>query len=278
MWKSLLISLLLLTASGCVGRAVKLPPEYRRAALLSSEESQRLIMSMKAQGDQIRSFRAFAKVTVEKFPGSQSVYQSILFSRNVGLRIELFEPTLHRLLGLVVVKGEELSALDAEKKEVLLGRATAENLERVVALPFTPEQAMLIFAGQAIFPEEESQETGEIELKRHPEKSEYLLTKRLSKGREFRAILFLTPSNKWELLQLSLSEMRSERLILQATFGEYTPGPESYPQRIEVNLPQRQITSKLVYQSVAINKSSIDPAKFELRIPARYQVRELGQD
>jgi hypothetical protein len=280
--RSASLALLLLFGVGCIGRTAKLPIEYKVAKTLSAAEAGAVLSELRAQANQLRSLQSSSDVTIRKFPGAQDVEQVLIFDREPGFRLEVFEPAVHRLLALVVVANNKLTAIDLDRREVVVGQGSADNLERVLGIPFEMDQLAALFAGQFMLPASD----GPMEIKKHPTVEEYLISSRLSERTECQLIVKKLSAGGWQLTRVLISDRNSDQLLAEARFSEHRPlsiesagggvigNSDIYPRKVEFNLPQRQISSSLIYRQFTLN-ARIDPRRFEIRVPSRYSIRDL---
>ena len=261
--------------SGCVRRTLSPLEEYTRVPELSDEDRATIVGILQQQAAAVQSLQATAEVRVAKFPGSQRVEQVLVFDRRYGLRLEFFDPAMHRLLGLVVVEGNRLSAIDTEKRQVLVGTATASHLERTLSLPLTPDEVMLLFCGQFAV----SASDAELSLKRHPSRAEYVLEKLLTPKLRLRLVILGDEQHGLFVERATIFPTDSDKIKFDAKFTYGDDRDPLQPSTVGINLPEKQVESELSYVSRRFNvPGGVDAARFVLQIPSRYQLHHLDLD
>jgi len=75
---------------------------------------------------------------------------------------------------------------------------------------------------------------------------------------------------------LQAAYLLGERLQLQADYSGFTTGPENFPQRLQVSMPERQVVATMAFSDSVINVP-IPPKNFILKVPAGMKVQSLPQ-
>jgi len=92
------------------------------------------------------------EITFKHLFADDKVKQSLVFKRPSKLRAEYFERASNQLLFIMMVKGEQLKAFDYRDDSAYLGSARREDLAKLLAIPLTAEEIMLLFTGRYPIP------------------------------------------------------------------------------------------------------------------------------
>lgn len=111
-------------------------------------EAQSLLTLIRENTEQVHSLQLLTKLKVKKSLREESLKQVVVFQRPDKLRLELFATNLNRLAALVVSRDEIIHALDTANKRVYIGPASFTGFDRLLGIPFLPEELMLWFAGR----------------------------------------------------------------------------------------------------------------------------------
>jgi len=132
------LALVLLGAAACAPRAP--PPDL-------SLDPAELLAQVRASRERVRSVRGEASVTVDA-PGAPSgtVRQFVAAERPDRLHIEILD-FFGNVAAVVAAGGGRLALHDAHANVLYRGRATPENLARIVPLPLPVEDLVAILCG-----------------------------------------------------------------------------------------------------------------------------------
>lgn len=149
----LLLSLLVQFTAGC---ALLHPRAGRLNGYVVESEGYRgqLLTAMREQSQGVRSFRTLLVGSVEETLGKSGIKQVVVFERPDLMRLEFLASGLNQLGLLVVMRNGYMQAFDQKRGVAYHGQASAANLEKLLSVPFPPEELMLLFAAQLSPPPE----------------------------------------------------------------------------------------------------------------------------
>ena len=115
---------------------------------LEYAESAQFLSAVESANREVRTGRVSMDSTFSKGVLHQTLKQTLAFDRPDKLRVEFFATALNSLLSLIVVHGGQVEALDAKESKLYRGATGPKNIERVVSVPFAPEELMLWISGK----------------------------------------------------------------------------------------------------------------------------------
>lgn len=158
----LVVLLCELLLSACSFRVPELPDSEKFASAGEVETAAISQAFAQSQGE-IRAFRGHAKLLLNHGMGSENLSQVLVFERPDSARVEFFATGLNRLAALLITRRGFLHAYDAVEQRVYRGKPSRENIERLLSVPFSPEELMYWLVGR--LPVEIGRDCGKLEIR-----------------------------------------------------------------------------------------------------------------
>lgn len=237
---------------------------------LAAAEQKPIQLQLNEHLEKVSTFTVLLDATAEKFPGKERFREKVIFSAEHGVRIEVFDPALNRLLALGVARQGELRMLDLQKREFVVGAANAESFSELTSVPLDAASFALLLVGVVTPPPTATYarqlDTGHVMIS-------------WSIGATRRAEAILSGGKNVRLQRFQIFEVESGRLDLEASFQDDQPDGDSlgdFPHVIRFELPQRHI--RLTAEILSINpKVSLPSELFELAIPDSFTERHIAR-
>ncbi len=244
-----------------------------------------MISAIEAQNAQIRSVRARIETRLRHRAGEENPTLAAVFIYPEVLRLEFFATALNRLSALIIADAQELRAINLNKMQAFAGASSSENLQKLLAIPFVPEEFMRWLAGRAAVSSDQEQQA---EIMRHDRTNHALV---ILPGAERKLVLLLDLAGCTDTSRLISAEARcplliaSEltdedgRTIIYSSYNYDLSGAENlvFPSRISFSLPQLAVSGELNMREVRVNAdlSQEKERLFTLRFPAGMQAISL---
>lgn len=124
------------------------PVDFRDCVSLSEAGEKEILGQLSHQAAEVRTLRALYKGRLREGINEKAFSQVVAFQRPDKLRLEILATSLNRLTALIVVNDGKLFALDPLKRIVYQGFADRQTMQRMLTVPFKPDELMLWFTGQ----------------------------------------------------------------------------------------------------------------------------------
>jgi hypothetical protein len=242
--------LALLLAAGCARRAP--PPD------LSLDAAELLGQVLSAQA-RVHSVQGDARVAVESRGQSGTVSQFLAAERPDRLHVETLD-FFGNVAAVLAARDGRFALYDARQKVLYRGRATPENLARIVPLPLRAEELVAILCGGAPLPGTAS----------GAEPSGGRVNLQLA-GPEGSATLAVGEGAAVERAE----EKPAGRPAYTVTFdGHRSRGGARFPTEVELRSTSPKVKLGLHWKEVEVN-GEVEPALFRLEPPAGARVVDL---
>ena len=200
---------------------------------------------------EVTTYRALFKTRLRKGIEQQQITQSVTFAYPDRLRVDTFATGLNQLAHLLIVSGEDLYAYDTAEHTVYHGLATARLLERLLSVPFAPNEMMRWLSGTysppslaAVVRKQYSATAGSTAA---------LATISLLDGRTIRLEFSVTPAT-FALRMTSLKIFRTgDTVPLFTTEYVYSGADSSALQAIQFALPEPGVSGTMTIVEVKEN-------------------------
>jgi hypothetical protein len=251
-WASLLLIL-----PGCASTAVAPPvslplPEY-------------LIKRLEQEDGKVRSLKAWGNIKVTRKGERESADHAILMRRPDALRVEGVSPLGSSVYSLLILRGEIELFVPSEGK-AYRGAATAQVLERLFALPMSPEAALSVLCGRVpLCP------VGEATVEK--EGALYALEVACEDG-GWRQRVRLDPTHL-DPVRLSLRDPLGREVLVVAWSGFRSSGDTRIPTEIQVDLPLKGDRLSLRLEDFDVNPQ-VPEDRFRLIIPPGTKILPLS--
>ena len=130
----------LLSFCGCVPRPKSLPSR-------PTPDVSRVLSSVEAQGNDLRSFRGAGMLKAARRSGVKSFRAIWIGSKPQNLRVETLGPWGQPYLTLVV-NGPAFTLYSHQENRRVTGKATTRNLSRFTSVPLRPEDLFTLLSGR----------------------------------------------------------------------------------------------------------------------------------
>lgn len=199
----------------------------------------------------LKSARGKFEIDLKNTLGTKSFKEVFVFQRPDHLRIEFFATALNKLLGLVLLKEDELKFYDLEGGVLYLGDNSAASFYQITQLPFSAEELMHWFCAK--FYLENSPEISYQVYKNTLSKQRAILKK---SAKESTLVFFKTDVNKntglgnifIDSIEVRDSESKA-RFYSKFAYQNETGAIKE----IEISIPQESLKGKIVVQSIKYN-------------------------
>lgn len=279
---------------GCRARVLPFD-DLDKCAPVSDELKQEILSQIAESNSRIASLRALIKGKVKHGIREDTFSQVVVFERPDKLRIELFATSMNRLTALVLTRGGRLHAVNPLERIVYRGTASKANMQRLLTVPFIPEEMMMWLSGRFILPEEDSQIRSRIHL--CPDTSQAVMDLALVNGRTIRAVYRIDNTDllmknrggageDQPALVLDSMEVRriQEASLLVSRFFYDTrsrlgSGQVRMPSRLVFQLPEADISGVFVFKKGKVNPDLADQTDklFEFKTPDGAKIIEIDQ-
>ncbi|MFN8392595.1 MAG: hypothetical protein U0136_20040 [Bdellovibrionota bacterium] len=263
---------LLLTLSGC-SLFAKPAPSLKGYTPVSDSMKADVVAKLAQESARITSARGSLRSTFSKSLHRETVRQIVVFQRPDKMRVELFATSLNQLTLLAVSHDGLIEAYDPGAGVLFRGRDVPANIERVVSVPFSPEELMLWFSGRVPFIEEEIEKVDVLEHKGGGRQAVRLL---LKDGRRIEAEF--TAGGAPHLVTLVLLGRKgSDPVFVSKT--TYAPGGD-VPQHASIQVSGENIDGELEYESFTLNPdlSSSRVPLFQIHVNSSMRIEDLDHD
>ena len=269
---------LLLILSGCWRSAPgPLSLEGYRAVYEPEQTTVSLLLKEKAQ--KVRALRALYRTTLRKSIERQQFKQIIVFERPDRFRSELLATNFNQPTNLVVTEGSHLQGIDFPEKRFFDGGATLQNLQKLLTVPFLPEELMLWLIG-AVQPVNGSDLIGtKYFLERGSDKFAGEFTYRPDRVIQIRGTI-RAKERYLQLDGLTVFDRKSRKETFSSTY-EYdeASATPTLPSRIQFWVPEREIQGELVADGLSVNPApeTLSDRLFQLSPTKSLRLIELDE-
>lgn len=222
-----------------------------------------LLQKVDAEEGKIRALTGDARLGLQSPEGQGEVALFVAVERPAKLHLESFD-FFNRPIAAITSDGERFGLYDATEGRYYFGPATAQNLQRFLRTPLSPEQVVALMLGSA--PRDPD---GALALSIDSRAEAYKVEVR---SPSLPQVLWIDPL----LMRATRSEWGGDA-PLQAVFGAFLrTGTVAFPREIEVSSPAAQLKLRLRYSEVTLNKH--DEAMFVIEPPEGVPQVELDAE
>ncbi len=239
---------------------------------VSTTEKFFFLDQLKAESNLLNSARGKVEITLKNNLGSKNFKEVFVFQRPDHLRIEFFATALNKLLGLVLLKEDQLKFYDFDANVLYLGENSAASFYKITQLPFSAEELMHWFCAK--FYLADSSETSYHVYQNALNKQKAVLKK---SANESTLVFFKSDVNK----NTGLGNIFIDSIEVRDSAGKtnfyskFTYQNENGAiKEIEISIPQESLKGKIVVQSIKYNPNLAANFEklfnFEKDLPVRY--------
>ena len=248
--------LLFLLLFGC---ARPLPPELP----LPHRNEKQLLDHLETVTSRYQSLQTSARIEVVTGSETFAASQVLFVQRPAQLRSEILLGPFATPVMSLSVDQDQLSVYRPLQGTFAQGSASVANIARYTRMPLRVEDLVgMILVAPPRFPFEQSYAS-------RVAAGDCLVL--VAAGGVEQRFTFDTAGN---LLQAAY--LLGERLQLQADYSGFDTRSESFPQRLQVSMPERQVVATMIFSDSTINVP-IPLHNFILKVPAGMQVQGLPQ-
>ncbi len=243
-------ALAMLVVSGCPRRIPTLDPA---AQITDAEE---LIKAVAQSGQKLTALRATGSVIMRTGSKRLKAHTVVLVRRPAKLRFET-ESFFDQPLSILITDGMRFSLWDMQEGRFLSGRATPDNISRVIPIPMDgPEVVGIIMGDPPLIAYAQSA------LRWDPDQGQYHLT--LSNSRQTQQI-WIHPER---LRPVKIVCEQEGKLLYRLQYQEWQGGKQDphFPTKIRFEMPARDIQLRLRLREVERNVE-LSKELFELTPP-----------
>ncbi len=246
-----LILLIILAGLGC--QRDMIPPQVEAPYPLLAPEA--VLGSLRSRAHSLHSLKALAKVKVSSPKEKVGFSQVVVARKPASLRLEALSPfgqTVH----LFVTNGRSLAAYYPGEGKVYVGRASQENVERLLPLGLRLAELMtVLFAEPALL-------DGVRSSLEWAEADRLYVVSSAAPGGRSKEVLWVEPE-RFILMRREIYD-KDTVLVLKATMGDFEDvDGRQFPMRIDLELPRQEIHLSIRYQEVTLNPDT-DVQSFSL--------------
>ncbi len=251
--------LAVLLAAGCC------PKRYERPTPVETAPSaEALLAAMRGHADRVVSLELVTRM--EFYRDAQALKGTVeaLGKRPGKLRFEALDPAGANTLAVTVSDGQRFFSHERGKPDCYTGRACAENVSRLIPLPFDPETIVDVLVGAAPVIEHDSAEGGWDDC-------EGAFRVRLRRG-EVRQTIWLRPQSH---VAHKTEVFRGDTLLFRLTWKDVAPQDGiDLPRRIRFESDEQDTDLSVDIREAWLNQVDSDKP-FEVRCPQNTSQRLL---
>jgi outer membrane lipoprotein-sorting protein len=248
-WTVALLTLLVLVLPGCSLKPPVPLPVVAEGLLLAA---------LSDQQQQFSSLRGMAKIDITTADETLRSSQLILATKPDRFRVEVL-PMFGPPLLSMAIDGTEMAVSIPSRREFYRGPASAENLRRFTHVPLAADLLVQLLLHQVPlinYQQSRSEPGPKLVLDDNGDHQQFL---------EFDHQLRLTGAT-------FLDSWR--RPWLRVQYAGFDAGGSGFPHRIEVSLPQLEVTARIELSELEVNPL-LAKDKFQLSVPAGLTVQPL---
>lgn len=257
---------LTLALGGCPGKKLGLEPPTG-AHRASSTES-REVLTWLSQSSQISSLRLMTSLKLSRGSKKDVVRQIVVCRRPDKLRVEIFAPGLNQLLALFTAQNGQLRGFDTSEKKFYYGKASPENFERTLTIPFLPDEMMLWLVGK--FPARSIEPNTKLDVLVSPDGRSFYVRTIALEGRDVRILLNKEPGTELRMKQFSMAKSANARAIFSSSF-DYPFRESVIPNVVRFSLEDFDGEITIVQNSINTLPESADAKLFNVIQPGSYR-------
>lgn len=217
------------------------------------------LQSVALTGGDITRARLLARAELVSRRHTARLRYVVAYQAPDNLRIETLPLNSALALSVLVCRSGELTLLDSNERQAILGRCNQDVLQSLIGVPLEPRQLISILLGRL-----------DISNWRQPQ---VLLTEQGT--HVFDALSYLSLSEgRLQVLELSQDPRRRNPMRVEYRYGALTQGP-SIPEQIRLSLPKYKTEIHMTLSHVNLTPSD-KPELFELAVPDGYDVETVG--
>lgn len=257
--RGLILGLVLLVLGGCQGRVSApwaTPPKVEQGF----DAPEPLLDALAQRRDRLLDLKAKARFTLRTPDQELSADHVVVIGGRRSLRMETLSP-IGQPTGLLVARDDRIRWVDTAGGRYWDGPASRETLERLIGVPLAPDEIVAILQG-GLPP---VTDTTKVRLEKDPGEKAYRLVfpaEPMTRRREEVLVA------RRDLTIRSLTRYDAEgKEVLKVLYGRFrTFRDYPFALRVEVELPQRDLSLTVDYQKVLVNQN-VGEGMFELPIP-----------
>ena len=258
-----LIGLVIVTSVSACSNFFSIKPARVTGHELSGSSKSRLLAMIQQKSNDIKSFKALARVEVIYRDRNSSLRYGLLAERPNFFRIEGLPLNGSYSLSVLTAYADRLQLVDHTNKTVTFGPLSRSSLEALLQIPADPNELIDYLAG--VVPALTStQLSKDLRVFFDPELKKYYL-------------MSSDMLNFWQIdsLSLRLEKAQFKQADQLEPFLEisYEHGQQD-PKNLEFVIPDKDLKIKLQYQIVNTN-SKIRSFSFNVPVPEGYKLRAL---
>ena len=158
----------------------------------------------------INAGRALIELELDATIGKKRLTQVTVFERPDKLRLEFFATKLNHLTALIVSNNQGIFALDTDRSIVYRGQVSVATIERLLTVPFAPEELMLWLVGRFAPPDEQKLLSTKVRVNNL--ENEAVIDYGLSDGRSLRLLCSILEYSPGEIEELK-SKVKAQKVI-----------------------------------------------------------------
>jgi hypothetical protein len=259
----LLVSVVLVSTLSACSNFFSIKPARVTGHELSGASKSMLLAAIQQKSNDIKSFKALARVEVVYRDRNSSLRYGLLAERPNFFRIEGLPLNGSYSLSVLTAFAERLQLVDHTNKTVTFGPLSRSSLEALLQIPADPNELIDYLAG--VVPNFKNAELSkDLRVFFDPELKKYYL-------------MSSDMLNFWQIdsVSLRLEKAQFKQVDQLEPFLEisYEHG-QQYPKNLEFVIPDKDLKIKLQYQIVNTN-SKIRSFSFNVPVPDGYKLRAL---